>query len=105
MKFCVSPRKTCIQNRSATNAGRRNTILQVSRTAKTALKAFDDILAKPKPDRNDFRLFMQKIRMFEDHVDALWKPTPTARRRYCLRSEPSETRALPNFIPAYSKAE
>lgn len=78
MKFCVSTRKSCIQNQIAMNVGKRNTIIQVSRTAKTALEVFDDILAKPKRDRNDLRLFMQKIRVFEDHVDVLWKPTSTA---------------------------
>ena len=48
---------------------RRNTIIQVNRVAKTALEVFDDILAKPKLDRNDLQLIVQKIRVFEDHVE------------------------------------
>ena len=48
---------------------RRNTIIQVNRAAKTALEVFDDILQKPKLDRNDLQLIIQKIRVFEDHLE------------------------------------
>ena len=58
-----------IQNQIAMAVDRRNTIIQVNRAAKTALEVFDDILQKPKLDRNDLQLIIQKIRVFEDHLE------------------------------------
>jgi len=50
-------------------ANRRNTILQVNRTAKTAIDVFRDILSKEKLDRRDLELLIDKIRVFEDHIE------------------------------------
>ena len=58
-----------IQNRLALTENKRNTIIQVNRTAKTALEVFDGILAKPKLDRNDLQLIIQKIKVYEDHLE------------------------------------
>lgn len=58
-----------IQNQITMTMDKRNTIIQVNRTAKTALEVFDDILAKPKLDRNDLQLIIQKIRVFEDRIE------------------------------------
>ncbi|MCI9332343.1 MAG: recombinase family protein [Oscillibacter sp.] len=62
-----------IRNQIAMTVDRRNTIIQVNRTAKTALEVFDDILAKPKLDRNDLQLIIQKIKVYEDHIEVLLK--------------------------------
>ena len=48
---------------------RRNTILRVNRVAKTAIDVFGDILAKEKLDRNDLRLIIDRIRVYEDHLE------------------------------------
>lgn len=48
---------------------RRNTILQVNRTAKTALEVFGDILDKPQLDRNDLELMIRSIQVYEDHLE------------------------------------
>ena len=48
---------------------RRNTIIQVNRTAKTALDVFQDILEKDKLDRNDLELMIREIRVYEDHLE------------------------------------
>ncbi len=58
-----------IQNQIALTENKRNTIIQVNRAAKTALEVFDDILAKPKMDRNDLQLIIQKIKVYEDHLE------------------------------------
>lgn len=50
-------------------ADRRNTILRVNRVAKTAMDVFRDILAKEKLDRNDLRLIIDRIRVYEDHLE------------------------------------
>jgi len=62
-----------IQNQIAMTVDKRNTIIQVNRTAKTALEVFDDILAKPKLDRNDLQLIIHKIKVYEDHIEVLLK--------------------------------
>ena len=48
---------------------RRNTILRVNRVAKTAMDVFRDILAKEKLDRNDLRLIIDRIKVYEDHLE------------------------------------
>ena len=48
---------------------RRNTIIEANRTAKTALEVFDDLLHKPKMKRNDLELMIEKIDVFEDHLE------------------------------------
>lgn len=48
---------------------KKNTIIRVNRVAKTALEVFDDILNKPKLDRNDLQLIIQKIKVYENHVE------------------------------------
>ena len=58
-----------IQNQITMTVDKRNTIIQVNRAAKTAMEVFDDILAKPKLDRNDLQLIIQKIRVYEDHIE------------------------------------
>lgn len=62
-----------LQNQIAMTVDRRNTIIQVNRAAKTALEVFDDILNKPKLDRNDLQLIIQKIKVYEDHIEVLLK--------------------------------
>ena len=62
-----------LQNQIAMAVDKRNTIIQVNRVAKTALEIFDDILAKPKLDRNDLQLIIEKIRVYEDHIEVQLK--------------------------------
>ena len=58
-----------IQNQIAMTADKRNTIIRVNRAAKTAMEVFDDILNKEKLERADLELIIQKIVVFEDHLD------------------------------------
>ena len=58
-----------VRNQIALTEDRRNTIIQVNRVAKTAMDVFDDILNKEKLDRNDLQLIIQKIRVYEDHLE------------------------------------
>ena len=58
-----------IQHQITLTADKRNTILRVNRAAKTALEVFDDVLNKDKLDRNDLQLIIDKIRVYEDHVE------------------------------------
>ena len=58
-----------IQNQITLAENKRSTIIQVNRVAKTAMDVFDDILAKPKLDRNDLQLIIQRIKVYEDHLE------------------------------------
>ncbi len=62
-----------IQNQLTMAQNKRNTIIRVNRVAKTALEVFDDILRKPKLDRKDLNLIIEKIRVFEDHIEVQLK--------------------------------
>ena len=48
---------------------KRNTIIQINRTAKTAMEVFEDILNKEALDRNDLELIIQRIQVFEDRLE------------------------------------
>ena len=58
-----------LRNQIAMTEDKRNTIIRVNRAAKTAMEVFDDILHKEKLDKNDLQLIIQKIKVFEDHVE------------------------------------
>ena len=58
-----------IQNQLRMATDKRNTILQVNRVAKTALEIFDDILRKEHLDRQDLQLIIEKIKVYEDHLE------------------------------------
>ena len=59
-------------------ADRRNTILRVNRVAKTAMDVFRDILAKEKLDRNDLRLIIDRIKVYEDHLESSFRQISTS---------------------------
>lgn len=48
---------------------KRNTIIQVNRVAKTAIDVFKDIHEKEKLDRTDLELIIQRIHVYEDHLE------------------------------------
>ena len=58
-----------LQNQIQMTADKRNTIIRVNRAAKTAMEVFDDILNKDKLERNDIQLIVQKIKVYEDHIE------------------------------------
>ena len=41
--------------------------------AKTAIDVFNDILEKPALDRNDLNLMIEKIKVYEDHIEVQLK--------------------------------
>ena len=58
-----------VQNQLRMATDKRNTILQVNRVAKTALEVFDDILHKEHLDRQDLQLIIERIQVYEDHLE------------------------------------
>ena len=57
------------QNQITMSADKRNTVIKVNRIAKTAIDIFNDILGKEKLDRVDLNLIIDKIIVFEDHLE------------------------------------
>ncbi|WP_312938554.1 stage V sporulation T C-terminal domain-containing protein [Oscillibacter sp.] len=58
-----------LQTQISMTEDKRNTIIQVNRVAKTALDVFEDILKKPKLERNDLELMIHRMNIFEDHIE------------------------------------
>lgn len=58
-----------LNHQIAMTEDKRNTIIQVNRVARTAIEVFDDILRKPKLERNDLELMLQRINVYEDHIE------------------------------------
>ena len=48
---------------------KRNTIIRVNRAAKTAMEVFDDIIRKPHLEKQDLELIIDRIFVYEDHVE------------------------------------
>ena len=58
-----------LNNQITMLSDKRNMILRVNREAKTALDIFRDILAKEKLDRHDLELLIDRIVIYEDHIE------------------------------------
>ena len=56
------------------NIDSRNHLLQANRAAKTVIEVFNDILAKPKLDKRDISLIVDRITVYEDRIDIQLKP-------------------------------
>ena len=84
-----------LNHQIAMTEDRRSTIIQVNRVAKTAMEVFDDILRKPKLERNDLELMIQRIKVYEDHIEIQLKADVDS----ILKSGtlPAETEDAANF--------
>ena len=58
-----------LQNQLEHVTDKRNAIIRTNRAAKTAMDVFDDILAKPHLEKQDLELIIERIYVFEDHVE------------------------------------
>ena len=84
---------------------RRNTIIQVNRAAKTAIEVFDDLLAKDHLERNDLQLLIERIKVYEDHleiqlkadIDCLLKCGTFPRTDYAVAAMASSREDTVNF--------
>ncbi len=98
MESDLSRRIEGIKNQIDMSADKRNTIIRVNRAAKTAMEVFDDILQKPKLERQDLTLIIERITVFEDHIEVQLKADIDS----ILRSGtlPEETEDAANFDPS-----
>ncbi len=84
-----------LQNQIQLAADKRNTIIQVNRVAKTAIDVFRDILEKDKLERNDLELLIDRILVFEDHLEIKLKADIDTLLR--CGTLPAETEEAANF--------
>ncbi len=65
----LSLRLEGLKNQLALAISKNNAIAQASRTARTVLSVFDDILTKPSLARADIELIVEEIKVYESHAD------------------------------------
>ena len=58
-----------LENQLRMIADSNNTMVRVGRLARTVIGVFDDILNKDKLDKNDVNLIIDRVLIFEDHID------------------------------------
>lgn len=71
-----------LQEQLEKNANRRHTIVKAQRISQTVLDVFDEILKKPKLDNTDLQLIVDRIDVYNDHVNIQLKPDIDSLLRY-----------------------
>ena len=62
-----------LENQLGLTADKNNTIIRTNRVAKGVMEVFDDILSKDKLDRRDISIIVDRILVFEDHIEVKLK--------------------------------
>lgn len=65
----IEKRISSLKKQIELTKNRENTIIRINRATKTAIGVFDKILGKDKLDPKDLHLIIDKIYVFEDHVN------------------------------------
>ena len=74
MEAELEQRISGIKSQIAMTSETRSTIMKAKRSAKTAAEVFADILQKGKLERNDLQIMINRIFVYEDHLDVSLKP-------------------------------
>lgn len=83
-----------LQNQINLTADKRNDIIRINRLARTVIDVFNDILEKPALDKMDLQLIIDRIIIYEDHIDVKLKADIDA----LLCAERQQTEQMPaNF--------
>ena len=69
---------TGIKNQILMSTDKHNTVINANRIARTVIEVFDSILEGEKFSKEDLRLILDKILVFEDHIEVQFKPDITA---------------------------
>lgn len=62
-----------LQSQISLTNGKRNDIIRINRLARTVIDVFNDILEKPSLDKIDLQLIIDRIIIYEDHMDVKLK--------------------------------
>ncbi|MCL2109497.1 MAG: recombinase family protein [Oscillospiraceae bacterium] len=65
----LADRISGLQNQIELTANRHATAVKVNRIAKTAMDIFDDILSKDTLNKSDIELIIDRITVYEDHIE------------------------------------
>ena len=65
---------TGIKNQILMSTDKHNTVINANRIARTVIEVFDSILEGEKFSKEDLRLILDKILVFEDHIEVQFKP-------------------------------
>lgn len=65
---------TGIKNQILMSTDKHNTVINANRIARTVIEVFDSILEGEKFSKDDLRLILDKILVFEDHIEVQFKP-------------------------------
>ena len=87
-----------VQNQLQMAADKRNTIVKVNRAAKTALEIFDDVLRKEHLDRQDLHLLLERVKVYEDHLEVQLKADMDSLLRYGTLPDPSALPVLEDVV-------
>lgn len=82
-----------LRNQIAMISDKCDTVIRINRIAKTALQIFDDIINKDKLNTNDLLLIIEKIIVYEDHIEIELKSDIDALLRCGTLPEPMENAA------------
>ena len=69
MEEDIESRVASLEKQIQLTKDKENTIIRVNRAAKTAIEVFDEILEKDRLDPKDLHLIIDKIYVYEDHVE------------------------------------
>jgi len=67
-----------IKNQLMLSADKRNTVVNANRVARTVIEVFDSILENDSFTKDDLRLILDHIRIYEDRIEVQLKPDITA---------------------------
>ena len=92
-------------------ADHRNSVIRLNRVSRTALEIFDEILQKDKLDKQDLEFLIERITVYEDHidvqlkadVDALLHVSATSRIESAAQSAESMRYSPPAHSPVAAK--
>ena len=83
-----------LKNQLQLAVDKNNAIVRVNRTAKTVFEIFDNILNKPTLDKNDINLIIDKITVYEDHIDIQLKADIDCLLTYGTLDKPESVSAM-----------
>lgn len=69
----LSGRIEGLSNQIALTLDKRNSVIRAGRAAKTAMEIFNEVIDKSSLDKTDLELIIEKILVFEDHIDVKLK--------------------------------
>lgn len=76
-----------LENQLTMTADKRNTMINANRRAKNVIEVFDEIINKDKLDKYDISLIVDRIDVFEDHIDIKLKSDIDALLKCGVREE------------------